>query len=59
MSIVGVVSFLTGMAFLSMGAVPVIGFFGLDALAIWLAFRWSFRKQREETRIRITASSST
>lgn len=57
MSIVGVVSFLTGMAFLSMGAVPVIGFFGLDALAIWLAFRWSFRKQREETRIRITSST--
>jgi uncharacterized membrane protein len=57
MGIVGVVSFLTGMAFLSMGAVPVIGFFGLDALAIWLAFRWSFRKQREETRIRITAST--
>ncbi len=57
MSIVGVVSFLTGMAFLSMGAIPVIGFFGLDALAIWFAFRWSFRKQREETRIRITASS--
>ena len=57
MSIVGVVSFLTGMAFLSMGAVPVIGFFGLDALAIWLAFRWSFRKQREETWIRVTASN--
>ena len=56
MGIVGAVSFLTGMAFLSMGAVPVIGFFGLDALAIWLAFRWSFRKQREETRIRVTAS---
>ena len=56
MGIVGVVSFLTGMAFLSMGAVPVIGFFGLDALAFWYAFRWSFRKQREETRIRVTAS---
>ena len=57
MAIVGAVSFLTGMAFLSMGAIPVIGFFGLDALAIWLAFRWSFRKQREETRIRVTASN--
>jgi uncharacterized membrane protein len=56
MGIVGLVSFVTGMAFLSMGAVPVIGFFGLDALAIWLAFRWSFRKQSERTFIRITAS---
>ena len=57
MTIVGVVSFLTGMAFLSMGALPVIGFFGLDALAIWFAFRWSFRQQREETRIRVTATN--
>lgn len=57
MSLVGIVSFCTGMAFLSMGAVPVIGFFGLDALAVWFAFRWSFRKQREETRIRVTASN--
>ena len=55
MSLVGAVSFLTGLAFLSMGALPVIGFFGLDALAFYCAFRMSFRKQREETRIIVTA----
>lgn len=57
MALVAFVSFLAGMMFLSMGALPVIGFFGLDALAIWLAFRASFRSQRQETRIRITAES--
>ena len=55
MAIVGGVSFLTGIAFISMGAIPVIGFFGLDALAFYFAFRMSFRQQREETRIVVTA----
>ena len=55
MLIIGIVSFVTGMAFVSMGAIPVIGFFGLDALAIYLAFRLSFRQQREQTRICVTA----
>ncbi|KCZ50718.1 DUF2244 domain-containing protein [Hyphomonas pacifica] len=55
MAIVGGVSFLTGMAFISMGAIPVIGFFGLDALAFYLAFRLSFKRQQEETHIRISA----
>lgn len=49
------VSFLSGMAFLSMGAWPVFGFFGLDALLIWLAFRWHRGRTPEETRVRITA----
>lgn len=49
------VSFVAGMSFVAMGAFPVIGFFGIDAIAIWLAFRWSFRKQKQETRIHVTA----
>ncbi len=57
MTVVGVVSFVSGMAFLSMGALPVVGFFGLDALAIWLAFRWSLRQQCEETRVTVTAQT--
>ncbi|MCR9268736.1 MAG: DUF2244 domain-containing protein [Henriciella sp.] len=55
MAIVAGMSFVAGLAFVSMGAFPVIGFFGLDALAIWLAFRWSFRKLKQETRVRVTA----
>lgn len=57
MSIVGAMSFVAGLAFVSMGAFPVIGFFGLDALAIWLAFRFSFRTQQQETRVRVTAEA--
>lgn len=55
MVIVGVLSFMSGMAFLSIGAFPVVGFFGLDALGIWLAFRLCFRAQRQWTRVRVTA----
>lgn len=55
MVIVGIASFGGGIVYASMGAWPVIGFFGLDALAIWLCFRWSFRQQRQRTRVRITA----
>lgn len=57
MAIVAVVFFLTGLMFWSMGAVPVLGFFGLDMVAIWLAFRLSFNKQREQTQVVVTARS--
>ncbi|KJS36422.1 MAG: hypothetical protein VR74_13065 [Hyphomonas sp. BRH_c22] len=57
MAVVGIVSFFYGVAFVSIGAFPILGFFGLDALAIYLAFRWSFRQQREETRVTVTGKS--
>ncbi|MEE9380405.1 MAG: DUF2244 domain-containing protein [Hyphomonadaceae bacterium] len=57
MAIIGGTSFVAGIFYLSMGAFPVVGFFGIDVLAIWLAFRWSFRDQRQETRIQITADT--
>ena len=41
-----VISFAAGMVFLMMGAWPVFGFFGLDLLAIWWAFRINFRSAR-------------
>lgn len=55
MALVGGMSFLGGMMFLAMGALPVIGWFGLDALAIWFAFRKNFQNLREETNVQITA----
>jgi len=55
MGIVVAMSFIAGLSFASLGAFPVIGFFGLDALAIWAAFRWSFRSLEQETRVRVTA----
>ena len=52
----GLVSFAAGTAFWLMGAWPVFGFFGLDALAIWWAFRVNFRRARASEEIRITPS---
>jgi uncharacterized membrane protein len=43
MVLVGGVSFAAGLAFLMMGAWPVLGFFGLDVLLIYLAFRANYR----------------
>jgi uncharacterized membrane protein len=57
MAIVAVVFFLTGLLFWTMGAGLILGFFGLDLLAIWLAFRLSFRQQRVQTRVTVTARS--
>jgi uncharacterized membrane protein len=56
MGFIGVVSFAAGLAFLLMGAWPVLGFFGLDALAIWWAFRINFRRARASEEILVTPS---
>src|SRR3954447_26949217 len=44
MGFVCTISFAAGVAFLLMGAWPVLGFFGLDVLAIYWAFRVNFRR---------------
>ena len=54
MVFVGVVSFAAGFAFLLMGAWPVLGFFGLDVLAIYWAFRVNFRRAIATEEIRVT-----
>src|SRR5580704_2006778 len=54
MAFLSVVSFATGVAFLLMGAWPVFGFFGLDLLAVFVAFRINFRRARASEEIRIT-----
>ncbi len=46
MAAVGFVSFATGLMFLIMGAWPVFGFFGLDVLLIYIAFRLNYRSGR-------------
>jgi len=56
MAFVSVVSFAAGLAFLMMGAWPVLGFFGLDVLAIYWAFRINFRHARAREEIRVTPS---
>jgi uncharacterized membrane protein len=54
MTAVGVVSFITGMVFLLMGAWPVFGFFGLDAALIYVAFRLNYRSGRIYETVELT-----
>jgi uncharacterized membrane protein len=56
MGFVCVISFIAGMVFLMMGAWPVLGFFGLDVLAIWWAFRINNRTARACEEITVTPS---
>ena len=53
---VSAISFAAGLVFLLMGAWPVLGFFGLDVLAIYWAFRINFRRAGATEEIRVTAS---
>lgn len=54
MVVFGGVSFVTGMAFLLMGAWPVLGFFGLDVLLLYVAFRLSYRSGRAYELVEVT-----
>jgi uncharacterized membrane protein len=56
MAFLTLISFAAGLAFWLMGAWPVLGFFGLDVLAIYWAFRINFRHARASEEIRITPS---
>jgi len=44
-------SFTAGLAFWSMGAWPIVGFFGLDILLVQLAFRLNYRQARASEEI--------
>ena len=57
MTFVSVISFVAGLAFLMMGAWPVLGFFGLDVLAIYWAFRINFRHAKASEEILVTPSA--
>src|SRR6267154_2766314 len=57
MGFLSAVSFAAGLAFLLMGAWPVLGFFGLDVLAIYWAFRINFRDAKATEEIRVTPSA--
>ncbi|MCC5996742.1 MAG: DUF2244 domain-containing protein [Oceanicaulis sp.] len=54
MAAIALVSFTAGIAFMLAGAWPVLGFFGLDVLLVWLAFRISYRDGRRLETIQIT-----
>ena len=56
MAFLSLVSFGAGLAFWLMGAWPVFGFFGLDILAVYWAFRINFRHARATEEISVTPS---
>src|SRR4029078_11818143 len=56
MAFIGIVSFVAGIAFCLMGAWPVLGFFGLDVLVIYWAFRVNFRSAEATEDIVMTPS---
>jgi len=53
------VSFVTGVAFVLMGAWPIFGFFGLDVLLLYLAFRANYRSARAYEEVTVTACELT
>jgi uncharacterized membrane protein len=56
MAAIGGLSFAAGVAFLILGAWPVFGFFGLDVLLVYLAFRINYRTATALEEISVTAS---
>jgi uncharacterized membrane protein len=56
MAFLSAISFAAGIAFLIMGAWPVVGFLGLDVLAIYWAFRINYRRARASEEISVTST---
>src|SRR5512143_1999634 len=50
----GLVSFIAGVAFLLIGAWPVFGFFGLDVLLLYWAFKLNYRYAAEYEQVTVT-----
>ncbi|MGB8554965.1 MAG: DUF2244 domain-containing protein, partial [Pseudolabrys sp.] len=56
MLLFGSVSFITGILFLVVGAWPVLGFFGLDVLLLYWAFRLNYRHAKAYEQLIVTSS---
>jgi uncharacterized membrane protein len=56
---IGGVSFAPGVMFLMIGAWPVFGFLGLDAVLVYWAFHANFRAARAYEEVTVTASELT
>lgn len=56
---IGSVSFVSGMAFVLMGAWPVMGFFGLDVLLLYIAFKLNYRAARAYELVELTPRTLT
>jgi uncharacterized membrane protein len=56
MAALSAVSFAAGIMFLMLGAWPVFGFFGLDVLLVYWAFRLNYRAARAYEEVMVTSS---
>jgi len=59
MLVLGGISFAAGMLFLVAGAWPVFGFFGLDVLLVYWAFKANYRSARAYEQVTVTPSELT
>ena len=59
MLLLGLISLAIGIGFVSIGAWPVCGFFGLDVAALYLAFRLSYRSARQREVLRLAGDDFT
>jgi uncharacterized membrane protein len=53
MLVLGIISVAVSVAFVTLGAWPVCGFFGLDVLLVYFAFRLSYRSARQRETLRL------
>ncbi|HXC88696.1 MAG TPA: DUF2244 domain-containing protein [Stellaceae bacterium] len=59
MLVLGLISLAVGIGFVSVGAWPVTGFFGLDVALIYLAFRLNYRSARRSEILRLAGDAFT
>ena len=59
MGLLGLISLAVGIGFVSIGAWPICGFFGLDVAALYLAFRLSYRSARQREVLRLAGDDFT
>lgn len=52
----GLISFVAGILFWRIGAWPVFGFFGLDLLLLWLAFKLNYAAARQFEEVLVSRS---
>ena len=59
MLVLGAISIAVSVAFVTIGAWPVCGFFGLDVLLVYVAFRLSYRSARQRETLRLAEEEFT
>jgi uncharacterized membrane protein len=59
MCLIGGISFAAGLVFFLAGAWPVMGFFGLDVLLVYIAFKVSYRSAAAYEQVTMTPSTLT